>query len=161
MEVFITSPAILKQAVGAWSRSKLEYWQRIAKILDLEYNPIWNVDADINHEDQRNIGREYGRGRSVDSNEESETIGTLAADNSEAWSNDTKTNYTDEQHEEENINDTENTDDAGSYHDRRTGNIGVTTTQKMMNEELEFWHNYDLYAIIIQGFKKEFCLLVY
>lgn len=50
---------------------------------------------------------------------------------------------------------------SDAWTERRTGNIGVTTTQKMMTEEYDFWNKYDLYGYLIQEFKREFCLLVY
>lgn len=43
---------------------------------------------------------------------------------------------------------------------RAYGNIGVTTTQKMIEEERRV-SEFDLEHVIIQEFKKEFCLLIY
>ena len=41
------------------------------------------------------------------------------------------------------------------------GNIGVTTYQKMISEELEVRPKLDVYKIIIDDFKHEFCVCVY
>lgn len=43
---------------------------------------------------------------------------------------------------------------------RRTGNIGVTTTQKMLQEEREI-AEFSIINYITQSFKKRFCLLIY
>lgn len=169
LEVHITRPAILKQAIGFWSKSRKPIWDRLAAIQDFEYNPIWNVDGDIVHSGKSDGQRTYNRGRSENGTEtgtdNSTTTGTLSADNSSAWSNDTKTDYTDSMEKNnyvsENIIDNEGQEHSDNWSEKRTGNIGVTTTQKMMNEEMEFWKNYDLYDIIIKEFKQEFCLLVY
>lgn len=169
MEVHITRPAILKQAIGFWSRSRKPIWERLADIQDFEYNPIWNVDGDVVHSGKSDGQRTYSRGRNENGTENrtenSETVGTLSADNSSAWSNDTKTNYEDSVNNSnivsEHINDSEDQKHSDSWTERRTGNIGVTTTQKMMNEELDFWNSYNLYDIIIKEFKKEFCIMLY
>ena len=43
---------------------------------------------------------------------------------------------------------------------RSYGNIGVTTTQQMIEEERRI-SEFDIDHVIIQEFKKEFCLLIY
>lgn len=169
MEVHITRPAILKQAIGFWSKSRKPIWDRFSAVQDFEYNPIWNVDGTVVHSGTAEDQRTYGRGRSESGTETgtetSTTTGTLAADNSESWSNDTKTDYTASNTRDnsvsETINDTEEQQRSDDWTDRRTGNIGVTTTQKMLTEEMEFWQNYDLYDIIIKEFKQEFCIMLY
>ena len=232
-EVCITDPRIMKLAIGAWSRGRLNIWQRLADVMDLEYNPIWNVDGETTHSGNVTGSRTYGRNstdteterysrdRTLDETEETagsrdletsrnettqetaektrneETTGQIAADNVESWSNDTKTvtAETDSTEteasthatgtEEEStsgtretgvsekisdtrsvngtgtIADTEENEGSDSWTERRTGNIGVTTTQKMMTEEVEFWKNYDIISYIIHQFASEFCLLVY
>ena len=42
----------------------------------------------------------------------------------------------------------------------RTGNIGVTTTQKMINEEREV-SNFSTIKFIVESFKKRFCIMIY
>lgn len=240
-EVCITNPRIMKIAIGAWSRGRLAVWQRLADVMDLEYNPIWNVDGETTHTGSTSGNRSYGRNRTdgdteiytrdrtvtEDETVQTETSGTtgenvssedsgtetvttsgtetttgqISADNVETWSNDTKT-VTDktgssqtttsaERSEEktgssteegqtdrdetinediadsrnrtgnETISDTEQNSGQDSWTERRTGNIGVTTTQKMMTEEVEFWSSYDIIKYIINQFAHEFCLLVY
>lgn len=62
---------------------------------------------------------------------------------------------------DESIKDTEANTGTDAWTEKRTGNIGVTTTQKMMTEEVEFWQKYDIIGYIINQFAAEFCLLVY
>lgn len=244
-EVCITNPRIMKLAVGAWSRGRLKIWQRLADVMDLEYNPIWNVDGETTHSGNVSGSRTYGRNRtdteterysrdrtleetekttgsrnleteqSETANSETGTLentttsgtetttGQISADNVNTWSNDTKTenvtsgssqtsgstetdstktatgtedetSRTDRDLDTsekiadsrnatgtENISDTEENEGSDSWTERRTGNIGVTTTQKMMTEEVEFWKSYDIINYIINQFAAEFCLLVY
>lgn len=41
------------------------------------------------------------------------------------------------------------------------GNIGVTTSQAMLTEEIKLRSSYDIYNLITAEFKKRFCLAVY
>ena len=41
------------------------------------------------------------------------------------------------------------------------GNIGVTTSQQMLEQELEVAPKLNIMNIIIESFKNRFCLLVY
>lgn len=42
-----------------------------------------------------------------------------------------------------------------------SGNIGVTTSQQMLNQELEVAPKVDIYKYISESFKQRFCLMVY
>lgn len=55
---------------------------------------------------------------------------------------------------------TRNFSDAYTRNVRIHGNIGVTTTQQMIEEERRVL-NYDLIDIIVDEFKKKFCILIY
>ena len=152
-EVVITHPVVMKTAIGAWSRGKLPAWNKILNIEGLEYNPIWNVDGETVHAGNRtgNVGENK-------SGETSETTtGQLSADNSSEWSNDTKSTTEGSYEDNRQLNET----GTDNWTEKRTGNIGVTTTQKMMNEEKDFWENWDPIGYLIREFTKEFCLLVF
>ena len=164
-EVCITNPRIMKIAIGVWSRGKLPMWNKLAAILDYDYHPIWNVDGETVHTGSNSNDRTYGRerGQTIETEEDSTTTGYISADNSENWSNDTKTDYDMDRSEglSETISDTEKQEGSDTWTDKRTGNIGVTTTQQMMREEKDFWENYDIVGYIINQFAREFLLLVY
>lgn len=73
--------------------------------------------------------------------------------NSSAKTDATTTNNTSFKHDEkENI--------GGEYTRTEQGNIGITTTQQMINEEREV-DKFNLMDYIIDRFKQRFCLLVY
>lgn len=160
-EVCITNPRIMKMGIGVWSRGRLPIWEKLIHVQDLEYNPIWNVDGTVTHTGSRSDERQYDRDRTEDTSTDETTTGYISADNSELWSNDTKTETGREESVSEKIGDTESSSGNDQWSERRTGNIGVTTTQKMLNEEVEFWSAYDIIRYIINDFAKEFCLLVY
>lgn len=60
---------------------------------------------------------------------------------------------------------TENRTDTGTvtkeYIDSETGNIGVTTTQKMIEEERELVAKFNICELIVNDFKYKFCIMVY
>ena len=60
----------------------------------------------------------------------------------------------------ENVNDSENEQGERNLETRRTGNIGVTTTQQMIREEREVVQ-FNTIDYITQSFKKRFCVMVY
>ena len=51
-------------------------------------------------------------------------------------------------------------DTAFTHTERTHGNIGVTTTQQMIEEERRVVE-FDIYHYIAEDFKADFCLLVY
>lgn len=38
---------VMHHAIGLWSRKELPIWQRLYDAKEYEYNPLWNVDAEI------------------------------------------------------------------------------------------------------------------
>ena len=52
---------------------------------------------------------------------------------------------------------TETRDLKGHVH----GNIGVTTSQQMIESEIALWDKFNIYDFITQAFRKRFCLLIY
>lgn len=70
LEVVYPSPQMMKFAIGVWSASNQDSWNKLYASQLVKYNPIWNVDADI----------ETGR---TDTSQ-------VAGYNSETWSNSNK-----------------------------------------------------------------------
>ena len=152
-------------AIGAWSRKWYNNIDRMSKALSAEYNPIHNYDR---HE-------EWSGTNSYELNSETDDNGSI----------DTTFNGTDEnkvsaynedeyQPDNETIKDsttntaTENNskrDETKSGEDSRTGhlygNIGVTTNQQMLEDELKLRSKYNIYDIISELFYKEFCIYIF
>lgn len=54
------------------------------------------------------------------------------------------------------------TDNLQDEHNARIhGNIGVTTNQQMIEQELELLRHFDIYTYIAKLFEEEFCLMIY
>ncbi len=123
---------IMKLAITTWSIANQYTWQKLYDTMTVEYNPIWNVDATVT------IDRDTtGTGNATDA---------VKGFNSDTWADSDKTD----------------TQSAASEDitERRTGNIGTTTTQSMLREERKI-AEFNMISYIAQSFKQRFCLLIY
>ena len=76
LELVYPSVQMMKFAIGVWSASNQRTWEKLYATTLINYNPIWNVDADI----------------SINRGGDSENTETVAGYNSEEWSNANKNN---------------------------------------------------------------------
>ena len=137
LEVLYPDPVFMRQAIGTWSAKELPTWTRIAKAAAASYDPIENYDR---QETWTDTGTSSGTSHNTDT-----IMGYNAATQSPASGSDGSTSGS-----------------ASSTHTGRThGNIGVTTSQQMLEQELEVSPKLNVYNYIIDSFKKRFCLLVY
>ena len=144
LEVLYPAPSIMKRAIEIWSKSNQIKWQKLYDTMTVEYNPIWNVDANIT---------ETGSGtREIDRNNAGSNIHSVKGFNETNWAESDKNEIDNTENIGETANDTRTT--------RRTGNIGVTTTQQMLEAERQI-ADFNLIDIIVNSFKYRFCILVY
>lgn len=180
LEILYPEIEVLKKAIELWSKSNQYSWQKLYNTMFFDYNPIWNVDANIaDHEnttgvtnisakDNRDITVK-GTGQDKETRNMTDTR-SVQGFNSSSWSHAEKTDYTGtDTHDLKNESKTDDdlvrteTDTANGkrdYTQRRTGNIGVTTTQHMIQEEREI-ADFNMIDVIIDSFKKRFCIMVY
>lgn len=152
LEILFTDPDTMKDMLYYWSLRRQPVWQKLLDSCLFKYNPIWNVDGDVQTDRSGSNANDYGKGGTS----EDQTITQVAAFDSSGWQNASKENSTGSW--------TEDGGDHGSHEDsehvRRTGNIGVTMTQDMIQRERDIalfsWYDY-----IITDFKRQFCLLIY
>ena len=132
MELLTPDPDIMKQLLGRWSNVRVNAWSKMLDTETVEYNPIHNYDRQEDWVDD-------GTGSSI-------------TDLSVAGFNDAD------------MADRERTGTGTTTQSRHTarisGNIGVTTTQQMLESERES-RKYSTVFEIIGEFKERFCLLVY
>lgn len=168
LEALYPNAEVFKRILKAWSNTRLTEWQRVETALTAEYNPIHNFDRNEYYTDT-NTEKETGNSNSTSSTESNangtnENTESETAFNTESFKNRTKTNGTDTANSTASA-----TNESSNTVNRETkvqhtahlyGNIGVTTSQQMINEELTMRRN-DLESYIIDDFKHRFCLLVY
>lgn len=61
LSVVYPDPDFMAEAIALWSDIELANWERAWNALQLEYNPIWNVDATILETEERDLEGTEGR----------------------------------------------------------------------------------------------------
>lgn len=160
LETFYPDPVFFKQMLGVWSKTRQVAWQRVTEALTMEYDPTANYDRKEEWTDDTS-----GEGSSTEGIITTGTTSTDSEDKVSAY------NSSDYSPRGKNIgsgtvdNDTEsvsgnNYKTAAKHQGRVSGNIGVTTTQAIIAEELNLRRT-DPYDYIAEDIKQRFCLLVY
>ena len=142
LSLVYTEPATVKQLIKNWSTVQLPNWERIAEALAAEYEPLNNYDR---HELWTDTG-------SSSSQQSTGTTRKVAG-----WNNDSA------------LTPSEGVDSSGSGSASNTntrtgrayGNIGVTTSQEMLRQEVELRLSLNLAEIISRSFKNYFCIQIY
>lgn len=172
IEVLYPEPAFMKSAITAWSAKQLPVWSKLYETLFYEYDPIWNKDAHYTDTETRDLeaGRQMtdndtGTGSSQASGSGTDTSSTAAFNSPSYTPREQDTTQSSSSASYSNsLNKTvhENSTDTGTItHVRREyGNIGITTTQQMIEEQRQSV-KFSIMDYIIADFKSRFCLLVY
>lgn len=134
----------LKFSVPLFFKRHLQTFTKWAEALNTDYNPLENYSR---HEQFENSGNVTGTSEGSGTN-----TGKVTAYDSETL----KTN--DEQSSTDNQSTEGHTAGRGTSHIH--GNIGVTTSQRMLQAELDV-RRFNIYEQITDLFVEHFCLLVY
>lgn len=164
LEVLYTDPEIMKTLINVWSRKQLPVWEKLQATVNLEYNPIYNKDG--YYEETENTERENSN-RTTDSltaavTDAGTNLNQVSAFNSSTFENREKDTLNNTRNETQTNTGTSSGTESGEVTRSRHeyGNIGVTTTQQMINEEREVV-KFNMVNYIIEDFKQRFCVLVY
>ncbi len=164
LEVLYPDPNFMKKAIGAWSRKQLPAWEKLFATEHFDYNPIWNKDGVIVEEfeeERENSNSSSRSGNNVTStNGGSESLVSAYNENGYHPSDKTIVGNEDNNVYAEDAKGSGNEKVSHKNTRTETGNIGVTTTQKMIEEEREV-DKFLTTNYIINEFKNRFCLLIY
>lgn len=163
-EILYPNPDFLKRLIPVWSDKEFPVWNRLYETTLLKYDPLSNYDRTEEWEDvgdnsatnngsTKNIGSSSGSGsnkNSVAGFNSSELVESEKAENSGQSNSSSDTTITGTSTEKL----------KSTHRGRVSGNIGVTTSQKMLEEERRV-ALFNLYDRIIESFKMRFCVLVY
>ena len=163
--LFIPEPSVMKYYIKSWSIKMLPIFTRYYNACMVEYDPIENY----NRSEYRTETREDTMGNTRTLDTATDTTGTdtneesVSAENVVTFSPNTKSVRTPDL----NVADSGTIEDDGSYDGSLTidsnihGNIGVTTSQQMLESELLLVPKLDIIRIISDSWAAEFCLAVY
>ena len=136
MQPVFTDAQFMQDMIGAWSTKWNHTFEKWADALAIDYDPLNNYDRHEEWTDQL-----Y------------HTVGGSAETKKSAYDSATLTPY-----------DKVETSDSGNSFDTKNGhtygNIGVTTSQQMLQAELDI-AEWNLYNHIKDLFMQEFCIMIY
>ena len=135
------NPYFVQTMIGQWSRKMAPTFNRWVKALNIEYEPLYNYDRYEEYTDKENTaGSSSGTNTRKVTGYDSDTLRT---------------------------ND-QNTDESEAEGNRELehkahlyGNIGVTTSQQMLEAEMDVSRRFNIYELIAEEFCNEFCVMVY
>lgn len=146
-EILYPEPDTFKTVLLSWSNHRAPIWERIYNLTQLEYNPIENYDR---QESWQDTGSSTGTNNQTQKGYQGGYNPNLAGTPPEMV-----------QQEEIQTNGGDTSNGSTNHTGRVHGNIGVTTTQQMMEQEINIADKIDVYAYIIRDFKTRFCIPLY
>lgn len=157
LSVIYSDPEFLKDMIEYWSLSRIEVWNKLWELAREEYDPLVNYD--------RTETERLAHGKRIEVRYHDEKDASGDTNNKVAGFNSV------EQVDKSSSSTSYGIDTDGSNTEINSGtdvtsktskgNIGVTTYQQMMKEELEMRPRLNMYTYIIEEFKHQFCVLVY
>jgi len=164
LEIIYPRPDTIKQVITAWAARRLPIWQKLYNSTVIRYDPIYNKDAYYTDTETRDLAHGHTKSNSGESSGESSGTATekVTAFNANTFQNSGQTETSGTSSGEYSDKETLTGTDTGTVtHTRREyGNIGVTTTQQMIQAERDVVQ-FDMYNYIIEDFKERFCIMIY
>ena len=179
--LFSPDPAVIKYYIGVWSARRKPLWERTISAILAEYDPLENYNRTekiknrLTHGHKVTTDDDLTHGETVTTDDDLQngliTENQVSADNATTYQADSKmtnsgTDYRDivEAHtgtDNRDITETHSGTDLTEHEVNAYGNIGVTTSQQMLNAELDVIPRFDIIDYIADDFHAEFNLLMY
>ena len=140
MEILYPNTLFLKMAIEVWAAERLDVWTKLYATTQLQYDPIENYDRN-----ESSTSKNWGG-----SSGSTTVTGSATAYNSDTFKDTSKSSSSG--------SNTSSSD--GTYTSRVHGNIGVTTTQQMIQQERDSVQ-FCMTEFIINDFITRFCVGVY
>jgi len=155
--LFTPDPAVMKFYIGEWSERRQPLWNRFYRAILEEYDPISNYDRTEKTTDYLTHGHTV-------TTDDDLTAGTsvenqISADNASTYQPDSKAINSGK--DQRDISEKHTGIDKRDYDSHVYGNIGVTTSQQMLQSELDLIPELDLIEFIADDFHSEFNLMMY
>ena len=145
LEIMYPEPETMKFLIGLWSTRMLPIWERVLNAITTEYNPLENYNRTETWS-QTDTG-------SSSANNSGTTTSKVAGYNDPTLATAGQT--------EDSSTGSGSSSLSSVRSSNISGNIGVTTSQQMLNQELDVAERTDIYRYISESFRQRFCLMVY
>ena len=172
LETLYPAPEWFSRVLDVWSAVKLPYWEELEKTLHYEYNPINNYDrkeelTDSDSGTSSGTGSSSGNSNNDSTNNNSDsTVQKATAFNSDTAKETGRAENSGQSAGNVKANYKTDTNSSEQYQKtlKRTlhtsGNIGVTTTQEMIQAQRDIVR-FSVYDAILKDFKGNSCVQVY
>ena len=160
MELLYSEPTVFALNLETWSKKRLKVWEKLLDTLEYDYNPIYNYDRFEDYTDKGSGNRKISSTNNSKNGGEDTTTEKVSAFNTSDWENRAKSNTEYGGTNTQTGTETENSGNEFTHTAHLRGNIGVTTTQQMIDEQRRIV-NYTVEDTIIHDFKYHFLLGVY
>ena len=138
----------MKYAIGLFSKKWNWTIDKWAKAINIKYDPLYNFDRNEESEDVTNTSAETSSG--------GQSTNSISAFNDTA----TNPNYQPTNKAESNTSGESSGESHNIHKARLYGNIGVTTSQQMLQSEIDIGY-FDIYNSIADLFMSEYCIRIY
>jgi hypothetical protein len=163
-ETLYADPDFMRSAIGAWSNKHQRTFLKWVNALNIEYSPLENYDRQENWTDETDANTTNTLNSTVDSSSTSggESKTNIAAYDSSNYSpSDQVTDSNTASNTSTDASTGAGTENIDFEHTGRIhGNIGVTTSQQMLEQELEV-ARFNIVDEITKLFMSELCIAVY
>lgn len=171
-ELLYSEPDFLTAAINIWSRKNFRTFEKWVKALNIDYDPLYNYDRTEEFEDEHEGSfNSSGQGNNTLTNNLTDTTNDTLTHSEKAYNDPAYVGTTQDQSNgsitrtgtaSNNLTNSNNGSDnyKNTHKARLFGNIGVTTSQQMLQSELDI-ARWNLYQHISDLFCNEFCLMVY
>lgn len=165
LEILYPDLEFMKMIIGVWSRKELPTWERIAAAAAIEYDPIENYNRYEEEETAEDAQRstESSTTAAGSSTDTSKDVHKVTGYNSNALVTQGQDDSTNNSQSSANTTGSaeETEGKTGNRNSHIHGNIGVTTSQQMLESELSIAPKLNVIDYITRSFKNRFCILVY
>lgn len=158
LEPIYPQPILFKKMIDAFFAKKYFDYLKMYTALSADYNPLHNFDRFEEKDESRQNDRNYKRNMDSENSANTETTNKVSAYDSNEFSNSDLENIDDSSSQNVKIDDTDNTTDTYTTKNHLYGNIGVTTSQQMLESEIKLRSTQNIYDIITFDFRAQFML---
>ena len=155
-EVLIPDPEVMVKAISVWSKKWFKSFERWVTALNTEYNPLENYDR--YEEWTENATSEARSEESTVTSSDGRNDGSVSAFDSAGYT--PKDRNVSETHSDGNTQNVAEGKNNNKHIGHLHGNIGVTSSQEMLRQELDIAY-WNLYEHITDVFLQEFVIPIY
>lgn len=161
LEIIYPNPETMKFMIGLWSSRELPIWTRFYAATQAEYDPIENYNRSETWTDSLEEETSATTGGTSSQTTSETNTRQVAGFNSEAFTNESKNTDSGSNSITNSETGSGSRENTVTHTGSVSGNIGVTTSQQMLEQELALVGKLDIYGFIVESFKRRFCLMIY